>query len=120
MIKAGQKELFELVLLDVFKLKKRPVTVFSREIHFNQNECYGLYSAVDTRRSYFHKIRVSRKLIKTPEQLFALMAHEYVHAWQVENSRDLSHDEASKFEYWTNYFQVRFNVDIVGIISWNI
>ena len=116
MIKAGQLELFEHILLDVFKLKMKPVTRFSREIIYNQNECYGLYSAVDTRRSYFHKIRVSRRLIKTPEQLFALMAHEYVHAWQAENDHDLLHDETSKFEYWHNYFQVRFNCDIVGIV----
>lgn len=115
MIKAGQLELFELVLLDIFKLKMKPVVVFSREIRFEQNECYGLYSAVDTRKSYFHKIRISRKLIKTPEQLFAVMAHEYVHAWQIETDRELLHDESSKFEYWVNYFNMRFESDIVGI-----
>lgn len=116
MIKAGQLELFNLVLLDVFKLKMKPVVIFSREIRFEKSECYGLYSAVDTRNNYFHKIRISRKLIKKPEQLFAVMAHEYVHAWQAENNRELLHDDSSRFEYWTNYFQVRFNTDIVGIL----
>lgn len=116
MIRAGQKELFELVLLDVFKLKQKPVVVFSREIRFEQSECYGLYSAIDTKSGYFHKIRISRKLIKKPEQLFAVMAHEYVHAWQVETDRELLHDIPSKFEYWMNYFNLRFNTDIVGIL----
>ena len=116
MIQAGQLELFEHMLLDIFKLKMKPVTIFSREIKFEKSECYGLYSAVDTRSSYFHKIRISRKLIKKPEQLFAVMAHEYVHAWQVENDCELLHDESSKFEYWINYFKVRFELDIVGIV----
>ena len=44
------------------------------------------------------------------------MAHEYVHAWQVENDCELLHDESSKFEYWINYFKVRFELDIVGIV----
>lgn len=116
MIKAGQLELFELMLLDVFKLKQKPVTIFSREIKFDRAECYGLYSAVDTKSGYFHKIRISRKLIKKPEQLFAVMAHEYVHAWQVENDKELLHNESSKFEYWINYFNMRFETDIVGIV----
>ena len=116
MIKAGQLELFEHILLDIFKLKMKPVTIFSREIKYMRAECYGLYSAIDTKNSYFHKIRVSRKLIKKPESLFAVMAHEYVHAWQAENDKELLHNDSSKFEYWTNYFQVRFNIDIVGIV----
>ena len=44
------------------------------------------------------------------------MAHEYVHAWQVENDKELLHNESSKFEYWINYFNMRFETDIVGIV----
>lgn len=117
MIRAGELELFEYILQDIFNLKCKPVTRFSRQIKYQRDECYGFYDGEPlSKNRYLHKIRISRKLIKTSEGLFSTMAHEYVHAWQMEKGLDVYHDKASKFDYWQNYFSVRFNIDIVGMI----
>ena len=117
MIRAGELELFEYMLLDIFNLNCKPVTRFSRQIKYQRDDCYGLYDGEPiSENRFFHKIRISRKLIKTSEALFSTMAHEYVHAWQMERGLEVYHDKANKFDYWTNYFQVRFNIDIVGVV----
>ena len=117
MIRAGELELFEHMLQDIFNLKCKPVTKFSRQIKYQRDECYGFYDGEPVSKNRFsHKIRISRKLIKTSEQLFSTMAHEYVHAWQLEKGLDVYHNKECKFDYWHNYFNVRFNIDIVGIL----
>ena len=115
MIKSGQLELFETILLDIFKLKKKPTVVYSRQIRFNNSDCYGLYCKIDTKKSYQHKIRVSRKYIKNPEQLFGVLAHEYVHAWQIENDKELDHGILGGFMNWTLYFLKHYDIDIVYV-----
>ena len=117
MIRAGELELFECMLQDIFKLKSKPQTRFSRQIKYQRDDCYGFYNGEPVSNNRFsHKIRISRKLIKTSEGLFSTLAHEYVHAWQVEKGLEVYHDKACKFDYWQNFFQVRFNIDIVGIL----
>ena len=117
MIRAGELELFEYMLQDIFLLKSKPVTRFSRQIKYQRDECYGFYDGEPVSNNRFwHKIRISRKLIKTSEALFSTMAHEYVHAWQMEKGLEVLHDKESKFDYWHNYFLVRFNIDIVGVV----
>ena len=117
MIKAGELELFEYMLQDIFNLKSKPFTKFSREIKYQRDDCYGFYiGEILSKNKFCHKIRISRKLIKTSESLFSTMAHEYVHAWQVEKNLDVNHNKECKFDYWQNYFQVRFNIDLIGVV----
>lgn len=117
MIRAGELELFEHILQDVFKLKSKPVTRFSREIKYQRDECYGFYDGEPiSKNRFYHKIRISRKLIKTSEALFSTMAHEYAHAWQVEHNLDVYHNKECKFDYWVNFFNIRFNINLIGIV----
>lgn len=117
MIRAGELELFEYMLQDIFDLKSKPFTVFSKQIKYQRDDCYGFYTGEPVSKNrFYHKIRISRKLIKTSEQLFSTMAHEYAHAWQVENNLDVYHNKECKFDYWQNYFNIRFSIDIVGMI----
>ena len=116
MIKLVDIRLFENILQDIFKLKSRPHIRVSQEIKFDGDSCYGLYTGEPYNKRFLHKIRVSRAEINNNEQLFATMAHEYVHAWQMENNKEVDHEIDSKFEYWVNYFNIRFNINIIGMI----
>lgn len=49
-------------------------------------------------------------------QIFATMAHEYVHAWQEENELELAHSGQKQFRIWRDYFKEYYNLDIISMI----
>lgn len=108
--------LFERILNDLLQLKHPPVVRISKTIRFQKADCYGLYEGEETRKGRFtHKIRVSKALANDPAALFAVLAHEFIHAWQMEFGLDTHHDKA--FINWAKYFAKRYLVDIVKMVE---
>ena len=107
--------LYQNILRDTFQLRSPVHVRVSRQCRLDGEDCYGLYYGeyINPRRS-LHSIRISRKMHRTPEEWFATLAHEYVHAWQTEQGLDLDHDEESGFERWREYFWQHWGLDLVA------
>jgi len=115
MIKSAEMRLFQLILQDEFKLKSRVNFAKTKILRFDGDSCMGMYEGESMGKNKFnHKIRIATSEVKTSEDLFSTLAHEYVHAWQIENDRDLDHDTKSGFTAWRNYFNTNYGVDIVS------
>jgi Zn-dependent peptidase ImmA (M78 family) len=70
-------------------------------------ELYGLYIP-DSKRMYILETL-------SPIQVFATIAHEYVHIWQEVNEYEkFGHMECEGFRQWQEYFKQAYNVDIVA------
>jgi len=109
--------LFSAILQETFKLKFKPVMRTKTSVKFQGDACFGVYSGEGfTNGKFKHTITIARDAVKTREALFATMAHEFAHAWQMENMLELTHAKAEKFDYWKNYFSYWFNVDIVLMV----
>lgn len=107
--------LFRLILEAEFRLKNRVNFRQRDRILFDGAECFGDYWGEPLDSGGFqHKIRVATSEVHTPEALFATLAHEYVHAWQMETGRELDHDLASGFAGWQEHFQRHYGIDILG------
>lgn len=111
----NQIQLFKLVLQDIFKLKSKPLVVRRGRIMWpGKIDCWGMYSGEPTRKGFKHKIEYFYKTV--PETIFSILAHEYVHAWQMENGLELEHSEQKEFRIWQRYFRRYYQIDIEGII----
>lgn len=120
MIRSDMMRLFQLILQDEFKLKSRINFAKTKVIRFDGDSCMGLYEGeTNGKNKWIHKIRIATSEVKTPEDLFATLAHEYVHAWQMEQGKDLDHDKASGFAKWREHFKTCYNVDIVSFTPEN-
>jgi len=74
-------------------LKHRVNFAKNKVIRFDGDPCMGMYEGTKfSEKKIAHKIRLSTSEIKSDRQLFCTLAHEYVHAWQMENNQDLGHD----------------------------
>lgn len=101
---------FRLVLDEVFMLKSKPHVVRKSKIIWPGNiECMGMYYGDKIRDKYKHRIEYYYKT--TDENIFATIAHEYVHCWQMENNLELEHDNPS-FIAWENYFRKHFDLEL--------
>lgn len=111
----AELQLFRCILQDTFNLRSHVHVRVSKQIRLDREDCYGLYygEKLSPKRS-LHSIRVSKKLHKTPEQYFATLAHEWVHAWQTEHDKELDHDAASGFDMWREYFMDNYSIDLVA------
>lgn len=115
MIKSDKTRLFQLILQDEFKLKSRVNFAKTRVLRFDGDSCMGMYEGeTNGKNKWLHKIRVATSEVKTDEDLFSTLAHEYVHAWQMEHGLDLGHDTESGFTQWRDYFQKNYRLDIVS------
>lgn len=115
MIRSDKTRLFQLILQDTFKLKHRVNFAKNKVIRFDGDLCMGMYEGTKfSEKKINHKIRLSTSEIKSDRQLFCTLAHEYVHAWQMENDQDLAHDAKSGFTQWRKYFNDTYKVDIVS------
>lgn len=113
MIKSATIRLFENILRDEFKLKSRIHINKCRVIRYDGDSCFGDYRGESIGRGKFmHKIRIATSEVKSDYDLFATLAHEYVHAWQMEKLLDLDHDSKSGFTKWKNYFKAYYQIDI--------
>lgn len=107
--------LFELILQDEFKLKSRINLSKTKVLRFDGDSCMGMYEGYKiSAKKFNHRIRIATSEVKNDYDLFTTLAHEYVHAWQMEQNRDLDHDTDSGFTAWRNYFKTCYNVDIVS------
>jgi Zn-dependent peptidase ImmA (M78 family) len=114
MIKSDKIRLFQLILQDEFNLKHRINFAKNKVIRFDGDPCMGMYEGTKfSEKKINHKIRLSTSEIKSDRQLFCTLAHEYVHAWQMENNQDLGHDTKTGFTQWRKYFNDTYKVDIV-------
>lgn len=105
--------LFEAVLKDVFKLKSKPFISKVKSLKFDGDPCYGMYYGGTLPRGRFlHKIKVARDCTTDIYGLFGVIAHEYVHAWQHENDKDIDHSVKSGFVKWQKYFVKHFDIVI--------
>lgn len=114
MIKSADLRLFQRILQDEFGLKNRVNFRKNRVIRLDGDSCFALYEGYKlSPKKSVHTIRLATSEILDSLDLFATMAHEYVHAWQLENDRELDHEK--EFETWRNYFLTCYNVDIVSM-----
>jgi hypothetical protein len=116
MIRSDKARLFQLMLQDEFKLKHRVNFAKTKVLRFDGDSCMGMYEGENiSDKKINHKIRVATSEVKTDKDLFSTLAHEYVHAWQMEHGFDLDHDTASGFTQWRNYFNAYYGIDIVSM-----
>lgn len=95
------------------------------------DEAWGFYYDLRGSREnktpwkFNHYIKLATKGI-TEEQAFAILAHEYVHAWQTErfwfydkrrmiDNEGLNHSSAAHFAQWIPYFKKKYGIDIVNM-----
>jgi hypothetical protein len=115
MIKSDKLRLFQLMLQDEFKLKNRVNFAKTKVLRFDGDSCMGMYEGDKISGKIInHKIRFATSEIKTDLDLFSTLAHEYVHAWQMENDQELGHDKNSGFTQWRDYFNKSYAIDIVS------
>jgi hypothetical protein len=116
MIKSDKLRLFQLMLQDEFDLKNRVNFAKTKVLRFDGDSCMGMYEGDRiSDKKVNHKIRFATSEIKSDLDLFSTLAHEYVHAWQMERDLDLSHDTESGFTQWRNYFNAYYDIDIVSL-----
>ena len=115
MIKSDKTRLFQLILQDEFKLKSRVNFAKTKVLRFDGDSCMGMYEGEKVGKKHLHKIRIATSEVKSDIDLFSTLAHEYVHAWQMEHGFDLDHDTASGFTQWRNYFNAYYGIDIVSM-----
>jgi hypothetical protein len=115
MIKSDKLRLFQLMLHDEFKLKHRVNFAKTKVLRFDGDSCMGMYEGIKfSDKKINHKIRLATSEIKSDSDLFSTLAHEYVHAWQIEHDLDLGHDTESGFAQWRKYFNESYGLDIVS------
>ena len=115
MIRSDKTRLFQLILQNEFKLKSRINFAKTKVLRFDGDSCMGMYEGEKiSAKKYNHKIRLATSEIKSDRQLFSTLAHEYVHAWQMENDQDLAHDKKSGFTQWREYFHKNYQIDLVS------
>jgi len=114
MIKSDKTRLFQLILQNEFKLKSRVNFAKTKVLRFDGDSCMGMYEGEKAGKKYLHKIRIATSEVKTDEDLFSTLAHEYVHAWQMEQDKDLGHDTKTGFTQWRKYFKAYYDIDIVS------
>ena len=114
MIKSAELKLYQVILQDIFKLKSYVIFRKNRVIRMDGASCFAIYEGYKINSKKFsHTIRLATSEIKNSYDLFATMAHEYVHAWQMENDKELDHEK--EFEAWRKHFLTCYNVDIVSM-----
>lgn len=114
MIRSDKTRLFQLMLQDEFKLKHRVNFAKTKVLRFDGDSCMGMYEGEKVGKKYNHKIRIATSEIKSDFDLFSTLAHEYVHAWQMENDLDITHDKQSGFTQWRDYFNKNYAIDLVS------
>ena len=93
-----------------------------------RSECWGYY--FDRRKGrtpwkFNHYIKLATDGV-TEKQAFAILAHEYVHAWQTERfwyydsrklvtNNDLNHTKEKYFTPWVGYFKNQYDIDIINM-----
>ena len=116
MIRSDNIRLFQLILQNEFKLKSRVNLAKTKVLRFDGDSCMGMYEGEKINaKKHNHKIRFATSEIKSDEDLFSTLAHEYVHAWQMERDKDLGHDTKTGFTQWRNYFNAYYGIDIVSM-----
>jgi hypothetical protein len=116
MIRSDNAKLFQLMLQDEFKLKHRVNFAKTKVLRFDGDSCMGMYEGENiSDKKIIHKIRIATSEVKSDLDLFSTLAHEYVHAWQMEHGFDLDHNRESGFTQWRDYFQAYYGIDIVSM-----
>ena len=115
MIRSDNFRLFQLMLQDEFKLKHRINFAKTKVLRFDGDSCMGMYIGEKfSEKKINHKIRIATSEMKSNIDLFTTLAHEYVHAWQMENDLNITHDKDSGFTEWREYFKCYYDLDIVS------
>lgn len=115
MIRSDNFRLFQLMLQDEFKLKHRINFAKTKVLRFDGDSCMGMYEGEKfSEKKINHKIRIATSEMKSNIDLFTTLAHEYVHAWQMENDLDIAHNTESRFTEWREYFKCYYDLDIVS------
>ena len=103
------------MLQDEFKLKHRVHFSKNKTLRFDGDSCMGMYEGEKfSEKKIFHRIRIATSEMKSDLDLFGTLAHEYVHAWQMENDLDIAHNAESRFTEWREYFNAYYDLDIVS------
>jgi len=114
-IKWSDVVLFCNILEAEFELKSTPKIIIKKQITYFGCEVYGMYQGYLKTKGFKHKIWLDEGVIESKVQLFATLAHEYVHAWQTENDLKLSHGKKNQFLEWNEYFLATYETDLIGM-----
>jgi len=114
-IKWADVILFSDMIQDEFKLKYTPEIIIKKQITYFGCDVYGMYQGFFKTKGFKHKIWLDEGMIENKLQLFATIAHEFVHAWQTENDLNLSHGAKNQFTDWNEYFQSTYSIDLIGM-----
>jgi len=102
---------YRMILGDIFQLKYIPHVVRkSRIIWPGKIPCWGMYYGEYVGKRIHHRIEYNYKT--DDKTIFTTLAHEYVHAWQMENGLELEHSEQKQFREWEDYFKTHFDLDL--------
>ena len=104
-------EVFIQIIESEVILRYKPRMKYPMQITLDGGECYGVWNCDEYRGRFHHKISIAIDMIESDALLFATIAHEYVHAWQMEAGLDREHDNTS-FLTWAKYFKKFYGVEI--------
>lgn len=115
MLHRVELRLFECILMQELRLKCKPNVRLSRSVKFDGDPCFGLYEGEYMGRGkYVHTIRINKSAVTDSLSFFATLAHEYVHAWQMENEHDVDHGK--NFDAWCKQFAKDYCIDINNMV----
>lgn len=70
------------------------------------NKTFGYYeSKLDKEMKEYHNIKVSTVLNLTTKAIKETILHELIHAWQMENRKEVGH--GASFNNWVKFFAIR-------------
>ena len=103
--------LFKTILGEVFRLKSPVLLVKRKKITWPGNiDCYGLYTGEELGNGK-HKHKIEYYYCTDSETIFTTLAHEYVHAWQMENNMELEHDNPA-WIMWEKHFREWWGIEL--------
>lgn len=107
--------LYKLILEGIFNLQNHVWVKPRRNILWpGKIPCWGMYTGEHMGGKKFdHRIEYNPQA--TEKQIFATLAHEYVHAWQMEMGLELEHEEQEAFRDWEQYFKTHYGVNLQEI-----
>ena len=106
-------EFFRLILQDEFNLKNYVWIKPKRNIRWAKSiKCFGMYEGEHIRGDkYSHIIEFDKTMCDY--DIFRTLAHEFIHAWQMENNLELEHEEQKEYKEWADYFLEYYDFLIV-------
>lgn len=103
--------LFAAICQSEYGLECEPKFYLTDSLVFQDIDCMGLYEGFYIKGNYQHAITINRLAVDSLETLFCIIAHEYAHAYQVENNLPLDHEDNCRvFRSFSKMFKRYYDV----------